>query len=102
MSRDWAPPVGQKPVGPKPAQTPDPPYGAGHPSDPYRDPFDTAADEVAPVDRQADPAHWLHGRALLITAAIIGLALLATIVVCLVIWLTPPMHHLQVPSVPRS
>lgn len=72
------------------------------PVDPYRQRLDTEADEIAPVDRQADPAHWLPGKALIITAAIVGAALLATIVVCLVIWLTPPMHHLQVPAVPKG
>ena len=71
-------------------------------ADPYRQRLDTGADEIAPVDRQADPAHWLPGKALIITAALIGAALLATIVICLVIWLTPPMHHLQVPVVPKG
>lgn len=64
--------------------------------------WDAPADELAPVDRQADPAHWLPGKALIITAAVVGIALLATIVICLVIWLTPPMHHLHVPSIPRG
>ena len=58
--------------------------------------------EPAPVDRQADPAHWLPGKSLLITAVVVSVLLLVTIVVCLVIWLTPPMHHLQVPSVPKG
>lgn len=72
------------------------------PADTYRQRLDTGADEIAPVDRQADPAHWLPGKALVITAVIVGAALLATIVICLVIWLTPPMHHLQVPAVPKG
>jgi len=70
--------------------------------DPYRQRWESEADEIAPVDRQADPAHWLPGKALIITAVIVGAALFATIVVCLVIWLTPPMHHLQVPAVPKG
>lgn len=69
--------------------------------DPYRR-IDPGADEIAPVDRQADPAHWLPGRALIITAAIVAAALLATIVICLLVWLTAPMHHLQVPVVPKG
>lgn len=72
------------------------------PADPYRQRLDTGADEVAPVDRQADPAHWLPGKALVIAAVVVGAALLATIVICLVVWLTPPMHHLQVPAVPKG
>ena len=71
-------------------------------TDTYRQPLDTGADEIAPVDRQADPAHWLPGRALIITAVVVGAALVATIVICLLIWLTPPMHHLPVPVVPKG
>ncbi|QGN33323.1 hypothetical protein [Microlunatus sp. Gsoil 973] len=95
MSHEWAPPTraqrGDVPAPDWVVQV-----------DTYRLPWDEAADELAPVDRQADPARWLPGRALLITAAVIGVLLLATIVVCLIIWLTPPMHYLDVPSVPKS
>ena len=93
MSHDWAPPANEQPIQQS---------VLGQPVDPYRGSFDTAADELAPVDRQADPAQWLRGKALIITAAVVGIALLATIVICLIIWLTPPMHHLQVPSIPRG
>jgi hypothetical protein len=68
----------------------------------HHDPFGAAPDEVAPVDRQADPAHWLPGRALTIAAIIVGIALIATVVICLIVWATPPMHHLPVPSVPKG
>jgi|GEM_PF-6138847 hypothetical protein len=70
--------------------------------DPYRLQLDVGSEELAPVDRQADPARWLPGRALVITAAVVGALLLATIVVCLIVWLTPPMHYVDVPSVPKS
>lgn len=91
MSHDWAPPAEQDRLS-----------GKTDHADLYQHRFDAGADEVAPVDRQADPAHWLPGKALIITAVIVGAALLATIVICLIIWLTPPMHHLQVPVVPKG
>lgn len=71
------------------------------PGQPVNQDWDAPA-ELAPVDRQADPAHWLPGKALIITAVVVGVMLLATVVVCLIIWLTPPMHHLQVPSIPKG
>lgn len=64
--------------------------------------WDAPADELAPVDRQADPAHWLPGKALIVTAVVVGIGLLATIVICLIIWLTPPMHYLHVPSTAKG
>ncbi|GAB3924271.1 hypothetical protein GCM10011575_03120 [Microlunatus endophyticus] len=91
MSQDWAPPGEHDRALIESAH-----------ADPYRDRVEAEADELAPVDRQADPAHWLPGRALAIAAIVIGVLLVATVVVCLVIWLTPPMHHLQVPSVPKG
>ncbi|MBO0812784.1 MAG: hypothetical protein J2P23_12165 [Microlunatus sp.] len=97
----WAPPVEQPEAG----QGWAPPVGqpnARHGADPRGGRFDTMADELAPVDRQADPAHWLPGRALLIAAVVVGVALAATIAICLALWLTPPMHHLRLPLVPKS
>lgn len=96
MSQDWTPPREHDRVLPGPVLP-----GPMH-ADPYRDRLEAAADELAPVDRQADPAHWLPGRGLLIAATVVGVLLVATVVVCLIIWLTPPMHHLQVPSVPKG
>jgi hypothetical protein len=61
-----------------------------------------AADEIAPVDRQADPSHWLPGRALLIVGAVAALALIITVVVCLLVWTTAPMQPLRVPVVGRG
>jgi hypothetical protein len=56
-------------------------------------------EDVAPVDRQADPAHWLPPRALLVVAAVAVLALIATVVVCLTIWTTTPIPPLRIPTV---
>lgn len=86
-NQQWAPPTDDQRIGAV---------------DPYQDPFGATPDEIAPVDRQADPAHWLPGRALIIAAVVVGVALVATVVVCLIIWMTPPMQHLQVPSVPKG
>ena len=58
--------------------------------------------ELAPVDRQADPAHWLPGRSLLIVAGIALLAVIVTAVVCLLVWMTPAMDPLDIPSVPKA
>ncbi|HEY9289933.1 MAG TPA: hypothetical protein VIP98_01520 [Microlunatus sp.] len=58
--------------------------------------------ELAPVDRQADPAHWLPGRSLLIVAGVALLALIITVVVCLLVWLTPAMSPVDLPSVPKA
>jgi hypothetical protein len=58
-------------------------------------------DQIAPVDLQADPSQWLRGRALLFVTAAAVLALVITIIVCLVIYATPPMEPLQIPTEPR-
>lgn len=63
------------------------------------DPYGSEPDEIAPVDWQADPAHWLPGRALPIAAGIVLLLTIATIVVCLLVWLTPSMEPLKIPVV---
>jgi hypothetical protein len=62
----------------------------------------TGVEEIAPVDRQADPSHWLPARALLIVGVVALLALIATVVVCVIIWTTAPMHPLHIPTVPRG
>lgn len=71
----------------------------------------TPAPEPRPQDRQRrsasddgtvpDPAPWLSTRALVIIAGISVLALLITIVVCLLLWITPPMQPIEVPSAPE-
>lgn len=62
-------------------------------------PLEDGPDEIAPVDWQADPAHWLPGRALWIVAAVVLALTIATVVVCVISWLTPPMQPVHVPSV---
>lgn len=64
--------------------------------------YDARPDDVAPVDWQADPAHWLPGRALPIAAGIVLLLTIVTIVICLIIWLTPPMDAVKIPVVGRA
>jgi hypothetical protein len=91
--RDGPAQVAAAPLGPR-RSAPDPVSASGAGFD--------AADEIAPVDRQADPSHWLPGRALLVVGAVAALALVVTVVVCLLIWITAPMHPLQVPIVGRA
>ena len=69
-------------------------------TDQKADPF--GPDEIAPVDWQADPAHWLPGRSLWIVAGIIAVLTIATIVACLLIWSTPAMEPLNVPTVAKA
>ncbi|QDP97640.1 hypothetical protein FOE78_18530 [Microlunatus elymi] len=63
---------------------------------------DEPGTEVAPVDWQADPAHWLPGRSLLIVAGAALLALIITVVICLLMWSTPAMTPLHIPSVAKA
>lgn len=56
---------------------------------------------VAPVDRRADPAGWMAGRTLTIVATVSLLVLIITIIVCLLVWSTPALDPVQLPSEPR-
>jgi hypothetical protein len=49
-----------------------------------------------------DPAPWLPTKALMIIAGIAVIALIVTIVVCLLLWITPPLQPMDVPSVPAA
>lgn len=64
-------------------------------------PADMSAD-VARVDLQADPSRWLPNRALVIVTAVAILAAAVTVLVCLLIWWTPAMHPVDLPSVPKG
>ena len=71
------------------------------PGEPRRAESDPIADEVGPIDRRADPASWLSGRTLLIVVAAGVLALIITMVACGVVWFTPAMDPLQIPTEPH-
>lgn len=84
----------------------EPPAGQPSPTGPategVRASSDERPDDVAPVDWQADPAHWLPGRALPIVAGVVLVITVVTIVICLVIWITPPMDPLQIPVLDKA
>lgn len=60
------------------------------------------ASDVARVDLQADPSRWLPGKVLGIVGVIAIAAAVITMVVCLIVWLTPPMHSVDLPSVSKG
>ena len=66
-------------------------------SEPVDPAYAEEPDEIAPVDRQADPAQWFSGRQLLIITLVAVVAMLVVGVVCLLNWLTPEMHALHIP-----
>jgi hypothetical protein len=61
----------------------------------------TAQHNVAPVDLQSDPTSWWSGRTLLIVLGVSVLILIVTVIICLAVWLTPPMDPLQIPTEER-
>ena len=82
-----------------PSNPSEPPQLTGPALDPRAGRLELQPDDVAPIDWQADPAHWLPGRMLWIAAGVVLVATVVTIVICAVVWLTPPMHPVQVPTV---
>ncbi|GAA2100794.1 hypothetical protein GCM10009841_15950 [Microlunatus panaciterrae] len=52
------------------------------------------------VDR--DPARWLSSRALPVLTLLLATALLATIVIALLLWHTPVMEPLDIPTAGRG
>ncbi len=49
-----------------------------------------------------DPAPWVPTKALMIIAGIAVIALIVTVIVCLLLWITPPLQPLDVPAVPAA
>jgi hypothetical protein len=77
------------------------PRRPGRPGAAPADPDPPDAD-IAPVDRQSDPAHWLPGRAVLVAAIASAVLLVITVAVCLLLWFTPGMEPLQIPEVEKA
>ena len=54
------------------------------------------------VDVEGSPAAWLSARALLVLSVVVGVVLIAAVAGSLIYWLTPPLHAVSVPLVPRG
>ncbi len=84
----WAPPTG-------PAVSTAPPTAALSFPSAVEDPGDL-------IDVEASPDAWLSPRSLLLLTVVIAVSLIAAVIGGLVYWITPPLHAIDVPSVPRA
>ncbi len=65
----------------------------------------TGQDQLtAPANDDAvpDPAPWVPTKVLMMITAIAVIALIVTVIVCLLLWITPPLQPMDVPTVPAA
>ena len=95
----WAPPTGPA-VSTAPPTTPPAAQPTAAPTAAL--PFPAAVEDPGDrIDVEASPDAWLSPRSLLVLTVVIAVLLLAAVIGGLVYWITPPLHAIDVPSVPR-